>query len=937
MKNSHPHVETLLPNDTHSKKLYKFGYICRVLLALYCTTAFAVFISESLSNITQPKIILNIPYGILISVITVTFFGIMGISKRLFISFGTVGICGTVLWFITVEKPFERLMFYYIAVHNTFLNRLTELGFKGMEKYIFNRQNGMRKLGLTLNSCLNIAYAIVITLFAMLFCICLLKKVRLIPIIAVGSAICTLFLYYGMPSGNVGFAMILSALCAVTVLCGYESIYVKKRSSSDFEKDYLKLSDCEEKEYSKKISSIGGFVGFSTLLICSALLIVPANIQKSMNDIPAISEPAAKLENYFFSLVNGHNPDFGSLLFSGVSSIDKRSTALSERSYSGTHVFTVSADTENPIYLRNWVGTDYYDDSWHSPSYEEIAEYKEQFGDGFSSELLTSELLWAMNEDLVTLDEGKSYKDHSNLGYVTEKVNIKKFRATANLIYLPSYTDQRVGLLEYGSYDKSDFGYQNYSDGIFSSTSYVFLDEYSTISNIQLLYDPYFAQNLYDDMSTFAWQADELIKIVNKADGSEEKLKAALKSSSLSDEYVSIIKSTGQIGTKYESVPYRYVYKMDESERSRILAAISNTSSYNDYVYETYLNGCENFESFETLARSIVFENMPSYGEMDIYSAINLKVRKIIDYLSENMTYTLTPKEPSADREYVNSAETFLFDTHEGYCVQFATAAVMLIRSLGIPARYAEGYIANNFEREKGSNNTAKYTSKVLDKNAHAWVEVYFDSFGWIQYEVTTPYMSNMYKAPAVIDDSDQPAETLPPDTEAPSETVTTAYTEPITTDMNYPTEPDVDTSKRNILPAIIIVLSIAAIIIFFKLREAYAKAKFEKLRKSAETSNACAKELNIKLFKYLKHCGLAPHLGEQMSDFSKRVDRLLANTAPDSFENVNSAVMQIEFSNSHSIGNIKMVSGYCRYLRDLLLCERNIFIRIWRKYIIAI
>lgn len=85
---------------------------------------------------------------------------------------------------------------------------------------------------------------------------------------------------------------------------------------------------------------------------------------------------------------------------------------------------------------------------------------------------------------------------------------------------------------------------------------------------------------------------------------------------------------------------------------------------------------------------------------MDEYTARHMMVMAVIDYLSENMVYTLSPVVPSPTRDYVNAADTFLFDTQEGYCVQFATSAVMMIRSLGIPARYAEGYIASDFSRK---------------------------------------------------------------------------------------------------------------------------------------------------------------------------------------------------------------------------------------------
>src|SRR5699024_6862831 len=113
-----------------------------------------------------------------------------------------------------------------------------------------------------------------------------------------------------------------------------------------------------------------------------------------------------------YSMVSGQNPDFSSLIFSGVASIDSRSTTSESRSYTGEQLFRVSLDADVPVYLRGWVGTNYYNDSWHSPTYEEIDEYRRTFGSGFSHEYLTSELMRVLAPSLVGLGEA-DIADHS--------------------------------------------------------------------------------------------------------------------------------------------------------------------------------------------------------------------------------------------------------------------------------------------------------------------------------------------------------------------------------------------------------------------------------------------------------------------------------------------------------------------------------------------
>ena len=90
-------------------------------------------------------------------------------------------------------------------------------------------------------------------------------------------------------------------------------------------------------------------------------------------------------------------------------------------------------------------------------------------------------------------------------------------------------------------------------------------------------------------------------------------------------------------------------------------------------------------------------------------------------------TYTLDPPQPGRGQDFV---EFFLDSSRQGYCVHFATAAVMLLRSAGYPARYAEGYVAPSGE--------AGWV-EVPDYNAHAWLEVYCAGTGWTPVEVTPP------------------------------------------------------------------------------------------------------------------------------------------------------------------------------------------------------
>jgi transglutaminase-like putative cysteine protease len=101
------------------------------------------------------------------------------------------------------------------------------------------------------------------------------------------------------------------------------------------------------------------------------------------------------------------------------------------------------------------------------------------------------------------------------------------------------------------------------------------------------------------------------------------------------------------------------------------------------------------------------------------------KVAAVQEYLrSPVFSYDLQGAPTGAD-----ALATFLFSTHTGYCEQFASAMVVLLRELGIPSRIAIGFTTGQADGNGG------YTITTAD--AHAWPEVYFAGLGWVRFEPT--------------------------------------------------------------------------------------------------------------------------------------------------------------------------------------------------------
>ncbi|GAE26635.1 transglutaminase-like enzymes [Halalkalibacter wakoensis JCM 9140] len=94
---------------------------------------------------------------------------------------------------------------------------------------------------------------------------------------------------------------------------------------------------------------------------------------------------------------------------------------------------------------------------------------------------------------------------------------------------------------------------------------------------------------------------------------------------------------------------------------------------------------------------------------------------------------------PGEGEDYVDQ---FLFETMRGYCDNFSTAMIVMLRSIDIPARWAKGFTQGELV-ESVSDTHNLY--KVTNGNAHSWVEVYFPDVGWVAFEPTQGF-DNAYE-----------------------------------------------------------------------------------------------------------------------------------------------------------------------------------------------
>ncbi len=80
-----------------------------------------------------------------------------------------------------------------------------------------------------------------------------------------------------------------------------------------------------------------------------------------------------------------------------------------------------------------------------------------------------------------------------------------------------------------------------------------------------------------------------------------------------------------------------------------------------------------------------------------------------------------------------NKLNYFLFDNRKGYCAYYAGATLFMLRALGIPSRIAAGFLTI----DRSSKNPGWYW--FYEDQAHAWVQVYFPGYGWMDFDTTIP------------------------------------------------------------------------------------------------------------------------------------------------------------------------------------------------------
>ena len=177
----------------------------------------------------------------------------------------------------------------------------------------------------------------------------------------------------------------------------------------------------------------------------------------------------------------------------------------------------------------------------------------------------------------------------------------------------------------------------------------------------------------------------------------------------------------------------------------------------------------------------------------------------------------------------------FLTESRRGYCMHFASAATLLLRWIGVPARYVAGYVADV---------PASGHVRVPDSAAHAWVEVYIEGYGWEPVEVTPAYAGSTPGQSGVTAEPEAtPTPTPTPSaSQAPEETDTPAPT------ASQAVEPEGDGGQGFDPSVLWVPLAVLLLVLAFPLRRLLARRGREKQFGDRDTNRAA-----VAVYRYLR------------------------------------------------------------------------------------
>ena len=170
-------------------------------------------------------------------------------------------------------------------------------------------------------------------------------------------------------------------------------------------------------------------------------------------------------------------------------------------------------------------------------------------------------------------------------------------------------------------------------------------------------------------------------------------------------------------------------------DTDKFLDLLSELRSTKDLSKTTYSSIVNEVDYYTDKSYYVISDRLAALAKQVTANCKNdyEKGEAIVNYFATNgYTYDLDYMPPDESVDY------FVFESKKGSCTSYATAMTLMARSVGLPARYVEGFAAY----EKDPDDSSKLL--VRDTNAHAFVECFIAGVGWMTFDPTVPEYMNL-------------------------------------------------------------------------------------------------------------------------------------------------------------------------------------------------
>lgn len=767
------------------------------------------------------------------------------------------------------------------------------------------------------------------TVFALIFAAFSAKRTRLLPMVLLGGALCSVCFTYNLCETNWGIACVLAGLASTAVLAAYDKIY-------------------KEHKHSRKSRAYSGYSAALAGILALVIAAMPAaTITERWGEIEFIAKPMKKARTYITTILTGGNPEFNKMNTLN----DRHSNKLEDVEFKDVVLFEVKVPTKHTVYLRSWIGDsyDYETDEWVSMTTTQYSQMMRELtseGRGFMGDQVTFDLYSLMSPTLAdgTFQE-KGYEVNQRFGYAAAFIDIEYINNSGQLFMLPSAYAAPFGILAYGS--QSDFYDDSWSvnsDGMIASGWFNLTKSYSAAA----VMPSYYTANYGLQAEREARYYQLLCQFVNDLQrNSVNNTEKAL------NDFRSLLNEEGL--TEFSTDALANYLEMNRNDRARWYNRyVKLVREYSNFAKEYYKAYPKESKALQKIADQLK-------PQIDAAATTHDKIMVVVDYLAEYYTYTFTPTKP--ENPDGSALDAFLSETKDGYCVQFASAATLLLRAAGFPARYVQGYVTSDLNSGKDDDGDLVYTSSVMDRDAHAWVEVYIDGLGWRTYEATSVYYDKLYYVEEE-EDLNPPDITTSITTRPPVSTdVTTTVTTTTTTTESTTEDPEAPTIAKEIDPmqilriaiGFIVVLAIAALLLWqYKRARKVVDGRMYYIERSMYGSfeekadfDQVAGVLCDSIYEIHAILGNRPLVGELPSEFAARIDRPLydgkrrlvrmrarLSMLPYSFSDMVALIQKHEFGRALTRGELEILGAYLKALLDSEYRYIPLYKRIWYRYI---